>query len=262
MLANPTIPDSVPSRAVHVKVHGCAGERVILESPALRDASGSLLLPEAAWSEELDADGEATLTVPRTDADTTTPTGWTYAVIWSPGVAVPGGSLTVPDGVGTLEFESAFTPSGEPTSGQVTYATAAQLATEAAARVAGDAAEAVARADADAAESAARAAADGTLAAGLATLDDAITGDGGVGDRLTAIEGGTASLVTVNTQAGATIGGLNFFEAMLFGGAFSYPGPPAPETGPWELNTLVVDSNARWWRCTVAGMPATWATAS
>lgn len=260
MLSNPTIPASVPSRAVHIHVHAADGEQVVLRSPALHDAAGSLLLPEAQWWAELDADGEATLTVPCTDTATITPLDWSYAVSWSVGLAVPRGSASVPDGVGTLEFEGVFTPDGAAASGAVSYATSAQLAAEAAARVAADATKA-------------STASVTTISDGLATLDAAITGEGGVGERLDGIEDGTSTLTSVTTSGtgtfgaaistvvgGVTVGGENFFLPIRFGGRASYAN--FPQTGTWAVGDVVIASDGKWWLCTVAGTPGTWVAAS
>lgn len=244
----PTIPDTVPSRAVHIHIVGGAGGHVFLKSPALFDASGALILPATRWRATLDVSDEATITVPCTDTDTISPVGWAYKVTTSIAGVAPMGSLQVPAGGAALEFATAIQVGTPP-------APAASYTTLAAHNAAVDTLEA-----ADTAEATARAAADSTLATGLDTLNTAIVGPGGVGERLTAIEGGTATLGTVNTTNGATFGGLNFFEAVKIGGAFSYPGPPL--TGTWEVGMLTVDSNARWWRCSVAGTPGTWVTAS
>lgn len=252
----PTIPASIPSRAVHIHITGGSGQVVSLRSPALFDASGSLILPSTRWSATLDAEGEATLTVPCTDTGTISPVDWSYQVVTTLATLPRFMRLQVPAGVGDLEFASAVNY-GTPPSPTLTYATTAALTGAIATHAAADDPHGD------------RAYTDQTIA----VLDEAIRGDGGLGERVENIENGDATLAALNVTANATIGGTltttgpaniggaNFLLPLKLRGLLTYPGPPA--TGTWAIGELVVGSTAIWWICTVAGtdLGATWVSA-
>lgn len=265
----PTIPASVPSRAVHINIVGGSAHVVTLESPALFDASGALVLPASRWRATLDADGEATLTVPRTDVDTISPTDWSYTVTTTLATLPPVMYLQVVDGVGDLEFASAVNV-GSPPSPASTYVTAAAFAAHEAATTAAIAAAAAAAAAQLVAHVAAedphgdRAYTDQTIA----VLDAAVQT---LGTRVLAIEQGTAFLAGLQvvgdatisggtlTAADAVMGGINFLLPLRFGGLLTYAGPPGD--GTWETGTVVIGSTGILHLCTAAGTPGTWTSA-
>jgi hypothetical protein len=254
----PTIPDTVPSRAVHIHIVGGAGGHVFLKSPALFDASGALILPATRWRATLDVSDEATITVPCTDTDTISPVGWAYKVTTSIAGVAPMGSLQVPAAGAALEFATAIQVGAPPTPA-ASYATLAALNAAADTLAAADTTEADARAVADTALGTAV----GT-AAGYAA--DAL-------NRIAAIETGAAAHAALNVTNGAVVGGdLTVIGPAVTGGRngllpwrpagrLTYAGPPA--LGTWEEGDTALGSTGIVWLCIGAGVDegATWTSA-
>lgn len=235
----------------------------------LSDPAGNVVYGRVNDRATLDGSGAFSLVVPANDSPDISPAGWLYRLDINARLASGGhGSLNrvrwieLPYDTPGATLDLADITDAVSVPVVVTYATAAGLTAEASARAAAD----------STLTTAVGAKANQTSVDALATSVTNLDGNvQDLGARVQAVENGDAFLdelhVTNDAAVGGslsvtgpiTTGGTNFFLPLRLGGRFSYAGPP--QTGTWAVGDLTVDSDARWWLCTAAGMPGTWTTA-
>lgn len=125
------LPATITTRSVRAQILDAAGNPAVgrvafINAAALYDETGDLVLSPGTYTAVLDAEGEATVTVPTTDAAGVTPTGRTLTVLITTSTLHSRYDIEVPTGVGTLELADLppVLSAGDP----ITYATAAALA--------------------------------------------------------------------------------------------------------------------------------------